>query len=202
MSSIGEGIQFHPLAKREGVVIVADDGNRTSTVVSNSIARDVGRCDLVTADGAMDSESDNTNVETNSEELLLAQTRLAYNTLKRGGTFVLKVFGARQLCTLRVVAFLAACHEAVEIVKPTASKPANDELYIVCRGFQDGVSHYHKKLNLFDPPPWWIARFVDDALMYSHTQLNTLVRITDALQHVGLVEKKRRKHNAPIANPR
>ena len=54
---------------------------------------------------------------------------------KEGGTFILKVFGVNLDVTLQLLALLCAAYTTVDIVKPNTSRPANDERYVVCRGF-------------------------------------------------------------------
>ncbi|PNH08698.1 FtsJ methyltransferase domain-containing protein 1 [Tetrabaena socialis] len=107
----------------------------------------VGGASLVTADGAVD-----TQVVPHAQELVNASLHFceivtALGLLAAGGSLVCKVFTLFEhtsLCSLYLVGCL---FDTVSVVKPSTSKPANSEVYIVGRGFR-GVSEQVLQLLL------------------------------------------------------
>ena len=110
-------------------------GNICHKETREHISRQIGRVDLVTADGAFDNDSRPHLTEQISATLVLSQVDLAIRTQALGGAFVLKIFGMTHLITLEIVALLTTLYNAVFILKPSTSKSVNDERYIVCTGF-------------------------------------------------------------------
>lgn len=101
---------------------------------------DIGRVDLVTADGAV--RMDHDDIEGSHLPLLEAQSRVALSCLERDGTFVLKAFECLEPATRRTVAWVSSHFERTAIIKPHSSRPTNSERYLVFRGFRgyDGMS--------------------------------------------------------------
>lgn len=103
-----------------------------------SLVRAAGEasCDLVTADGGFDFSYDFNNQEVISQQLLYAETYTTFRLQKYGGTFVLKIFDISTKPTILLLQALTEAYDAVHIVKPLTSRPANSERYAVCRGFK------------------------------------------------------------------
>jgi len=99
------------------------------------ISEQVGRVDLITADGAFDNDSRPHITEAISATLVMSQIDLAIRTQAVGGAFILKIFGMARPVTLEMVALLTTLYNEVFILKPSTSKSVNDERYIVCNDF-------------------------------------------------------------------
>lgn len=72
------------------------------------------------------------------EELLLplnlAQIITALHILKQGANFIFKTFTFFEPLSLSILLYLTHIFNEVHIVKPLASRPANSEVYVVCKG--------------------------------------------------------------------
>jgi cap1 methyltransferase len=55
---------------------------------------------------------------------------------KRGGSFILKVFDTFSLASFEMIYLLSYLYEEVYIMKPSTSRPANSEKYIICLRFR------------------------------------------------------------------
>jgi 23S rRNA U2552 (ribose-2'-O)-methylase RlmE/FtsJ len=94
------------------------------------------RADLVTGDGGFDFSRNYHAQERLSSRLICAEVYAALLLQKQGGAFVLKVYDLHLTTTLILVAILVDVYEEVHVTKPLASRPANSEKYIVCKGFR------------------------------------------------------------------
>ena len=103
--------------------------------VRDEIVARVKEVDLITADGAIDNETRPEFAEDHSAWLLACEIETALRVQKRGGTFVVKIFGFMRSATRQLVALLTASYAEVSIIKPYTSRSVNDERYIICRGF-------------------------------------------------------------------
>jgi len=93
--------------------------------------------DLVLADGGFELEQGQENeVEAKSFRLILAEVLAAVMTLKRGGTFVLKLFDCYLPPTVGLLHILTRLFAKVSMTKGGLSRPASPERYLVCRGLQ------------------------------------------------------------------
>ena len=120
------------------LLVRALHGDITSAEVRAKIVADVEAhaVDLVTADGAVDSDMRPESTEQNNSTLLASQIDVALAAQKTGGTFVVKVFGMVLFETLASIAHLCMCYDSVYATKPVSSRPTNDERYLVCMGFR------------------------------------------------------------------
>jgi 23S rRNA U2552 (ribose-2'-O)-methylase RlmE/FtsJ len=100
------------------------------------VCEDVESLDLVTADGGFDFSSDYEHQETTIKQLLYAEIMGAMLTLRRGGTFILKIFDCFEPATMDLLWILACRFDTVYITKPYSSRPANSEKYAVGVGFR------------------------------------------------------------------
>ena len=111
------------------------------------------KADLITADGAFgfnESEDDYQNQETRHYGLFISEIMLALAHQNEGGCFVLKVFDLFTDTSIKLIAILSYCYSSVKVFKPTTSRQANSEKYIICLGFKtpDNISGIIDKLKL------------------------------------------------------
>ena len=90
---------------------------------------------LITADGAIDNDTQPEIAEAMTATLIFHEIDTAVRCQKKGGTFVVKIFGLALDLTKECIAVLTTCYENVSIVKPFTSRAVNDERYIVCQNF-------------------------------------------------------------------
>jgi 23S rRNA U2552 (ribose-2'-O)-methylase RlmE/FtsJ len=92
--------------------------------------------DIITADGGFDFSIDFNQQEILATNLLLAQVSFAISMQKVGGHFILKIFDIFTKTTCDIMYLLSSLYKQVYIVKPSTSRLANSEKYIVCKGFK------------------------------------------------------------------
>jgi 23S rRNA U2552 (ribose-2'-O)-methylase RlmE/FtsJ len=92
--------------------------------------------DLVLGDGAFSVEGDELHQEHHTKELLLCQILVMFKTLKKGGTFVVKLFDTVTPFTVSLIYLLYLHFEKLSMIKPLSSRPANAEKYLVCKNLQ------------------------------------------------------------------
>jgi 23S rRNA U2552 (ribose-2'-O)-methylase RlmE/FtsJ len=90
---------------------------------------------LITADGAIDNDTQPEIAEAMTATLIFHEIDTAVRCQKKGGTLVVKIFGLALDLTKECIAVLTTCYENVSIVKPFTSRAVNDERYIVCQNF-------------------------------------------------------------------
>eukprot|EP00873_Tetraselmis_striata_P043969 jgi/Tetstr1/464233/TSEL_009038.t1 len=116
------------------------DGTGDVTRLANIAAfvRDCGgdgSCDMVTGDGGFDFSSNFNEQEAQMTRLLAAEVLVAMRLLRRGGCAVIKVFDAFNPDTVELLAAFVERFERHDIRKPSTSRPANSERYVVCSGY-------------------------------------------------------------------
>lgn len=92
--------------------------------------------DFITADGGFDYSIDFNKQEENSLNLVFSEICFALMMQKKGGSFVLKVFDLLSSASFELVYLLTYLYNDVFIMKPSTSRPANSEKYIVCLNFR------------------------------------------------------------------
>ena len=99
---------------------------------------------LVTADGGFDYSSNFNGQEINSCQIIYSECIVALNILKKGGSFVCKVFDLFSYTMIQILYILSSCFDEVYIYKPETSRPANSEKYLVCMYYKDNLSDTSK----------------------------------------------------------
>ena len=102
--------------------------------------------DLVTADGGFDFSIDFNHQESVSSKLIFSQIAFAAAVQKDGGNFVIKFFDTFTQVSLDMIYLLSLLYEEVYFVKPTTSRYANSEKYLVCKRFRTP----HDRVALID----------------------------------------------------
>lgn len=116
-------------------VVLGPDG--TGDVMDKNVLFDLSvncgnACDLVLADGAVDSSGRENEQEQLNAPLIMRETQLALICLRTGGSCVLKVFDAFDDDTLRMLEMFTRHFASWHLVKPPSSRPSNSERYLVC----------------------------------------------------------------------
>ncbi|AIZ48649.1 asb092 [Agrotis segetum nucleopolyhedrovirus B] len=94
-----------------------------------------GKCDLVLADGAFDvAGRDNDDQETLSLSLIRKECSVILETLRVGGSCVVKIFDTFNNSTISLLQNFVNHFEQYHLYKPTHSCAANSEKYLVCKG--------------------------------------------------------------------
>ncbi len=101
---------------------------------------------LYTADGSIDVHDNFNNQETLNAKLILGEIVCAFKTLSQGGNCVIKLFTLFESFTVSLITLFAASFGKVNIVKPTASRDANSEVYLVGINF-DSNDHVNQLLE-------------------------------------------------------
>lgn len=94
-----------------------------------------GKMDIFTADGGFDFSYDYTKQEQMIFPLLVASTKIGFEVLKVGGTFILKLFDFYQKSTMDLLYLLSYHFQEWTIYKPGMSRPCNPEHYFIGKGF-------------------------------------------------------------------
>lgn len=98
-------------------------------------------CDMVTGDGGFDFSSDFNEQEANMLPMLVSEVLCCMMLLRPGGAAVVKLFDTFNENTIELLHVLRRSFATVRICKPSASRPANAERYLVCAGFAAGERH-------------------------------------------------------------
>lgn len=115
---------------------------------------------LVTADGGFDYSSNFNGQEINSCQIIYSECIVALNILKKGGSFVCKVFDLFSYTMIQILYIVSSCFEEVYIYKPETSRPANSEKYLVCMYYKDNLSSESKN-NLLKIIELWNNKTFD-----------------------------------------
>ena len=109
---------------------------------------------FATADGGFDYSTDFNRQEVNSCKIIYSETVIALNVLRKGGSFVCKVFDLFSYSMVQIMYLLYSSFEKVIIYKPETSRPANSEKYIVCINFYDNISQENKNKLIENIKVW------------------------------------------------
>jgi cap1 methyltransferase len=130
---------------------------------------------LVTADGGFDYSSNFNGQEINSCQIIYSECIVALNILKKGGSFVCKVFDLFSYTMIQILYIVSSCFEEVYIYKPETSRPANSEKYLVCMYYKDNLSN-ESKSNLLKIIELWNDKTVelteDDSIIFKDIKVS------------------------------
>ena len=90
---------------------------------------------FISADGGFDFSSDFNNQEGLAQNLIVAEVLYAISMQKYEGSFVLKIFDIFTKVTVDLLQLLCCVYDDVIVFKPSTSRIANSEKYVVCKRF-------------------------------------------------------------------
>ena len=90
---------------------------------------------FISADGGFDFSSDFNHQEVLAQNLIVAEVLYAISLQKYEGSFVLKIFDIFTKVTVDLLQLLCGVYDDVIIFKPSTSRIANSEKYVVCKRF-------------------------------------------------------------------
>lgn len=97
-----------------------------------------GKADLITGDAGIERNKKETTEEMDTHRLLLAEIIMALYCQKQGGSFILKIYDMATEFTMNMLQVLSYCYDEVGLFKPSTSRAASSEKYLVCKRFQVG----------------------------------------------------------------
>lgn len=169
---------------------------------------------LVTADGSIDCLDMPAEQEEVVSQLHFCEAIAALHVLRKGGSFLLKIFTIFEHQTLCLVYLLTCCFDEIVINKPVTSKEGNSEVYVVCIGFAgpDFIApyienlrrHYEKRSDMAmfcqdDIPKDFINQIISCEKFFTAHQCEVILSNMrtfrcDAEEYRGDVDVKRIKH--------
>uniref|UniRef100_A0A915PJM0 Putative tRNA (cytidine(32)/guanosine(34)-2'-O)-methyltransferase n=1 Tax=Setaria digitata TaxID=48799 RepID=A0A915PJM0_9BILA len=126
-------VDLQPMSPLPGVIQLQGDITETSTAEKIISYFEGLKADLVVCDGAPDVTGLHALDEYMQSQLVLAALNIATFVLKDKGTFVAKIFRARDITLL--YAQLKIFFENVYCAKPRSSRQSSCEAFVVCKGF-------------------------------------------------------------------
>lgn len=96
---------------------------------------------LVTCDGGFDYSNDFNNQEKTSFQIIFSEITTALAIQKKGGTLVCKVFDLFTIFSVQLIYLITLLYEEVGFFKPSTSRPANSEKYLVAKKFRGITPH-------------------------------------------------------------
>lgn len=120
-------------------VIYGKDGTGDILKVANQdnfIENCNHKVNIFTSDGGFDFSIDYSSQERFIFPLLLASTRICFEVLKEGGTFIIKFFDIYHEGMKDLVYFLSYFFRSWTLYKPATSRPCNPEQYFIGKGYR------------------------------------------------------------------
>lgn len=126
-------VDLQAMAPLPGVIQIQGDITKTSTAHKIITHFDGESADMVVCDGAPDVTGLHDIDEFIQAQLLLAALNITTHVLKKGGTFVAKIFRGKDIALL--YSQLRIFFEFVTCCKPRSSRNSSIEAFVVCRGY-------------------------------------------------------------------
>lgn len=126
-------VDLQPMAPIPGVYAIQGDITSldTAQLIINKFQGE--RADLVVCDGAPDVTGLHDMDEYVQSDLLLSAIKITTHVLRKGGTFVAKIFRGKDIALLQ--SQLRLLFNRVSIAKPSSSRNSSIESFVVCQGF-------------------------------------------------------------------
>ncbi|KAF7456100.1 putative tRNA (cytidine(32)/guanosine(34)-2'-O)-methyltransferase [Cryptosporidium felis] len=142
-------VDLQEIAPIEGVNIIKGDITSQTTVEQILEYFQGGKADLVLCDGSPDVTGLHDLDEFIQNQLLISSLGIASKLMKKGGTFVAKVFRGENIS--RIYQQMFCYFELVDCCKPESSRNSSLEAFIVCRLFRFGDASSSEVSNIPDP---------------------------------------------------
>ncbi|GMS88447.1 hypothetical protein PENTCL1PPCAC_10622 [Pristionchus entomophagus] len=139
-------VDLQPMAHLDGVIQLRGDITEVSTAEEIISHFDGGYAQLVVCDGAPDVTGLHSLDEYMQSQLLLAAFNISTHVLTPGGTFVAKIFRARNASLL--YAQMRKFFQHVSCAKPKSSRQSSCEAFIVCQGYTPPVGYEPTMKNI------------------------------------------------------
>jgi tRNA (cytidine32/guanosine34-2'-O)-methyltransferase len=139
-------VDLQAMAPIPGVIQIQGDITKESTAQQIIGHFEGGEADLVVCDGAPDVTGLHDIDEYIQGQLLLAALNITTHVLKKGGTFVAKIFRGKDVSLL--YAQLKIFFPEVTIAKPRSSRNSSIEAFVVCQNYSPPEGYVP---NMFNP---------------------------------------------------
>jgi len=127
-------VDLQRMAPIKGVIQIQGDITQKNTAFEIIRHFDGGKADIVVSDGAPDVTGMHDLDEYIQGQLILAALNITTFVLKKGGTFVAKIFRGKNASLL--YAKLQIFFSNVQVVKPKSSRNSSIEAFVLCRDYQ------------------------------------------------------------------
>ena len=109
------------------------------------------KADVITADGGISTIGKEVYQEQYHYSIILNEIIIALSIQNLEGSFILKMFSIHTKISISYIYILAMYYKEIYIFKPTISRSANSEKYIICKGFK-GISDEQLKniISIYD----------------------------------------------------
>jgi len=141
-------VDLQEMSPIEGVDILIGDITNQSTLLDIISLSDNKLIDLVMCDGAPDVTGFNEFDVHIQIQLILYALNISIRMLKKGGTFISKVFKGKH--TLKIMYILSLFFKKITISKPKACRNASFESFAVCEDFKIEKEFLFLRENLLD----------------------------------------------------
>jgi len=107
---------------------------------------------LITADGGFDFSVDFNKQEQLASNLILVEMLYTIIMQKKGGNCIIKMYDTFTKISIDIIYFLSSFYKTAYITKPSTSRTANSERYLICEHFKhDDTSEYYTPFrSVFD----------------------------------------------------
>ncbi|KAJ2762949.1 hypothetical protein H4S06_000369 [Coemansia sp. BCRC 34490] len=126
----------------------------------------------------------------------LAQTTIALQVLRPGGSFVFRLFDITTPPTAEMLFVLSACFESVDIVRSLVSRPTSSERFVVCRRLraidtQWAALHMRTALNRINSGNFKLSHILSwTKVMDDHRFVSSLREANTEIAHAQLAMLK------------
>jgi len=132
---------YNFLQKHKNIKILYGDDNTGNIMKPENQQYFIDYCspskmDIFTADGGFDFSCNYAKQEEMIFPLLLASTKIGFEVLKKGGTFILKLFDFYEKSTVDLLYLLASHFTEWTLYKPAMSRPCNPEQYFIGKDYK------------------------------------------------------------------
>jgi 23S rRNA U2552 (ribose-2'-O)-methylase RlmE/FtsJ len=147
---------YNVLQKNENI-IVDSGGDNTGDMFSlvnfdHCYENYKNSMDLITADGGFDFSIDFNKQEQLASKLILVEMLYTIIMQKKGGSCIIKMYDTFTKISVDIIYFLSSFYKAAYITKPSTSRTANSERYLICENFKlgDTLEYYTFFRSIFD----------------------------------------------------